>query len=114
MGLEGGLGPGEGRWLVEVFGWRGRPRLLFLRVYATHSQELEGFEALARDDGDLLHFGEEADFVGRQPSWEREGHGCIMVCYIIACVCSFVQCKYNGGHSGVERACPAICALRQS
>lgn len=47
-------------------------------VLATHSQELEGFEALARDHGHLLHFAEEADFVGREPEWKREGHVCVV------------------------------------
>ena len=41
---------------------------------ATHSQELEGFEALARDHRHLLHLAEEADFIGREPGREREGH----------------------------------------
>ena len=56
-------------------------------VLATHSQELEGFEALARDHRHLLHFAEEADFIGREPGGKREGHVCC-ICYGISCVAS--------------------------
>ena len=62
--------------------------MLFLRVVfeagvlatvGTHSQELEGFEALAWNHRHLLHFAEEADFVGREPGGERESHDCCSV-----------------------------------
>lgn len=77
----------------------------------THTQEVEGFEALARNDGDQLHFAEEADFVGREPGGEREGHASV-VCYGIACAVLEYEVAlqflmYNGGLE-VGRACPAV------
>ena len=59
-------------------------------VLATHSQELEGFEALARDHRHLLHFAEEADFVRREPGWKREGHVCLVVCILWHCLSGFL------------------------
>lgn len=98
--------------------------MLFLRVVfeagvlatvGTHSQELEGFEALARDHCHLLHFTEEADFIGREPGREREGHGWVVVCTMALLVRVLVDIfvplivPYTvEWRSRVGRACPAI------
>lgn len=94
-GLSGCVGPWwDWRVSQSVLGGNGLAPLLALLtsgleagVLATHSQELEGFEALARDHRHLLHFAEEADFVGREPGGKREGH-VLCICYGIACVAS--------------------------
>lgn len=43
-----------------------RARLSGWTAATTHTQEFEGFEALAWDDGHELHFAEEADLVWRE------------------------------------------------
>lgn len=84
-------------------------------VLATHSQELEGFEALARDHCHLLHFAEEADFVGREPGWKGEGHvgvyamallvGVLVVVCDPSIIIGYTTAEWR---SRVGRACPAI------
>ena len=116
-----GLGPGRSRGLVGLFlGGNGLAPLLALLtsgleagVLATHSQELEGFEALARDHRHLLHFAEEADFVGREPGWKREGHGCCL-CILWHCLCKFPMslslngsCWLHSKNSGLAWDAPA-------
>ena len=82
-------------------------------LLCTHSQELEGFEALARDHRHLLHFAEEADFVGREPGWKREGHGCCL-CILWHCLCKFPMslslngsCWLHSKNSGLAWDAPA-------
>ena len=122
------LGPvGERCWLAGVFlGSDGETPLLACLlalltkgvgleagVLATHSQELEGFEALARDHGHLLHFAEEADFIGREPGRKREGHARLDVCtmaLLVLCSCCVIYVinywMYRAVSESVGRACP--------
>jgi hypothetical protein len=97
---------------VGLFQCRGRPRCALLTsvqrlgriLAATHTQELEGFEALAWDHRHLLHFAEEADFIGREPGWEGEGHGCecVAVYARALCVCLQLICSIAVTQSGTR------------
>lgn len=45
------------------------------RCDATHSEQFEAVEALARDDRHVLHLAQEASLGGREAGREGEGHG---------------------------------------